>query len=433
MSFIMKKILNIMWKDINVQFRDWGALVLMIAAPLVLTVGLGLITGSFNRSADAPTISRIPMLIVDQDGGQLAVALIDVFQSEGLSELVAPEQWNDEPAALEAVRIGEAAALIVIPAGFSDSFIPDAATGILPEPVVLRVYGDPGSPIGAGVVRSITDEFTTRAQTGVTAIQISMSQLAASGAVAPAELPEIGRALGERLLGAGDAGAAGTAPSSLIRVRSESIATSGGEADFNPLSYFAPAMALLFLMYAVSLGARTLLTERREGTLARMLAAPVTPAQVLSGKVLGIFMTGFIQLAVLILLTTTLFQLNWGNPFGVLIVIVSAALAATGWGLLIAAASANAGQVASLGMALTLIFGILGGSFVQITLIWPGLETISRITPNSWAMDGFLSLALGEGLSAIITPVVALLVMAAILFTASAVVFRRRQSALLAG
>ena len=38
--------------------------------------------------------------------------------------------------------------------------------------------------------------------------------------------------------------------------------------------------ALLFLMYAVTLGARTLLAERREGTLARVLAAPVTSGQV---------------------------------------------------------------------------------------------------------------------------------------------------------
>lgn len=424
----MKKILTIMWKDVNILFRDTAALVLIILGPLVLTIGMGLVTGSFNQS-DAPTISRIPVILIDQDGGEIATALTDLFKSEELSDLLSPEMDNDEAAALDRVRDGEVAAVVVIPTGFSDSFIPDPATGETPEAIALRIYGDPGSPIRAGVVRSIADEFTNRAQTGVSTIQIAMTELATSGAVAPAELPAIGQAMGERLFSSEGSSAA---TGSLIAVRSESVATDG-EAGFNPLAYFAPAMALLFLMYAVTLGARTLLSERREGTLARMLAAPVTNGQVLSGKVAGIFLGGFIQLTVLIILTTMMFQLDWGNPLGVLLIIVSAALAATGWGLLVASASTNAGQVTSLGMALTLIFGILGGSFVPGQQMGPVFNALSRITPNSWAMDGFVSLASGEGLSGILLPVAALLAMAAILFIVSAAMFRRRQSGMLIG
>ena len=424
----MKKILTIMWKDVNILFRDTAALVLIILGPLVLTIGMGLVTGSFNQS-DAPTISRIPVILIDQDGGEIATALTDLFKSEELSDLLSPEMDNDEATALDRVRDGEVAAVVVIPTGFSDSFIPDPATGETPEAIALRIYGDPGSPIRAGVVRSIADEFTNRAQTGVSTIQIAMTELATSGAVAPAELPAIGQAMGERLFSSEGSSAA---TGSLIAVRSESVATDG-EAGFNPLAYFAPAMALLFLMYAVTLGARTLLSERREGTLARMLAAPVTNGQVLSGKVAGIFLGGFIQLTVLIILTTMMFQLDWGNPLGVLLIIVSAALAATGWGLLVASASTNAGQVTSLGMALTLIFGILGGSFVPGQQMGPVFNALSRITPNSWAMDGFVSLASGEGLSGILLPVAALLAMAAILFIVSAAMFRRRQSGMLIG
>jgi ABC-2 type transport system permease protein len=415
-----------MWKDVNVLYRDWAAIILIIAGPLVLTVGLGLVTGSFGADDNAPTIGEIPVLIVDEDDGQLATALIDVFTSEDLSELVAPELWNDAPTAQEEVRNGDAAAVIVIPAGFSDSFRPDTATGALPEPVTLQVYGDPGSPIGAGVVRSIAEEFAARAATNVAAVQIALTELARSGAVSPADLPAVGQAMGEQLLGGDES----TATASLIRVRAESTATSG-EGGFNALAYFAPAMALLFLMYAVTLGARTLLSERREGTLARMMAAPVTPAQVLGGKIAGIFLGGFIQLAALIALTTILFRLNWGDPLGVFLLVFAAALAATGWGLLIASASTNSGQISNMGMALTLIFGILGGSFVPNLQMGSVMDWLSRITPNRWAMDGFIALASGEGLSAVLLPVSALLLMAVILFAVSAALFRRRQTALL--
>ena len=425
----MNKILIIMWKDISLLWRDRTALILVIAGPLALTLGMGLVTGSFNRSDDAPAVSEIPVAIVDHDDGELAQPLIDLFTGPDLSDLVSAEVWEDEAAALEEVRAGRVAAVIVIPDGFSQSFVPDMTTGDSPAPVALQVYGDPGSPIRAGIVRSIAEEFTARAETGVTTIRLSLTELATSGAVPPEQLPDVGRALSEGLL----TGDASTSTSGLIRVRTETAAAGDDDQGFNLLSYFAPAMALLFLMYAVTLGARTLLSERREGTLARMLAAPVTPGQVLGGKVAGIFLGGFIQMAVLILLTTVMFRLNWGNPLGVLLLVAAAALAATGWGLLIASLSSNDSQISAMGMALTLIFGIVSGSFIPGQSFGPVMNAAARLTPNRWALDGFMSLAAGDGLAGIAAPVAALSVMAVVLFVASAMLMRRRQTDLLTG
>ncbi|MCW5864767.1 MAG: ABC transporter permease [Anaerolineae bacterium] len=420
----MNKILTIMWKDVRVLFQDWAAVALIIAGPLVLALGLGLVTGAFSNS-DAPTIGRIPVVLVDEDGGQLAAALVDVLTSDDLSDLLAVETLSDADAARARVAAGDASAAVLIPTGFSDSFTPDMATGEMPASVAVTVVGDPGAPVGAAVVRSIVEEFAARADTAVAGVRVGLTQLAGSGAVSPVELPAVGQSMAAAVF----ADSAAASAASVIRVETRNV-TATGE-SFNILAYFAPAMALLFLMYAVTLGARTLLSERREGTLARMLAAPVSSAQVLGGKVGGIFLGGFIQLAALILLTTLLWQLNWGNPLSVLLLVVAAALAATGWGLLIASLAANAGQITSLGMALTLLFGILSGSFVPLNDAWPVLDWLSRITPNRWAMDGFVALAAGEGGAAVLVPVAALLVMAAVLFAAAALFFRRRQGALL--
>jgi ABC-2 type transport system permease protein len=410
-----------MWKDVNVLFRDWAAVALIIAGPLVLALGLGLVTGGFGPTG-APTIGRIPVLIVDQDGGPIAVALSDVLGGDDLSDLVAVAVLADADQARARVADGEASAAVIIPPGFSDSFMPDMATGALPAAVAVAVIGDPGAPIGAAVVRGIVEEFTARVDTGVAGVRVALTQLATSGAVPPSQLAAVGQQM--------SAGLGNDTAATVIQVNRVSATTGANEA-FNPLAYFAPAMALLFLMYAVTLGARTLLAERREGTLARVLAAPVTAGQVLGGKVGGIFLGGFLQLGALILLTTLLFQLDWGNPLSVLLLVVAAALAATGWGLLIAAAAANAGQVSSLGMALTLLFGILGGSFVPLNDAWPALDLLSRITPNRWALDGFTALAAGEPAAAVYVPIAALLVMAVVLFAVAALIFRRRQGALL--
>jgi hypothetical protein len=53
------------------------------------------------------------------------------------------------------------------------------------------------------------------------------------------------------------------------------------ENDYNLMAYFAPGMAMIFLFFVMGAAARSLLTERSEGTLARMLAGPTTPSGVL--------------------------------------------------------------------------------------------------------------------------------------------------------
>src|SRR5690606_27954253 len=100
--------------------------------------------------------------------------------------------------------------------------------------------------------------------------------------------------------------------------------------------YFAPGMALMFLMFAVTYGGRSLLLENRTGTLPRMLQTPTAPAQILGGKVLGIFLTAIAQLTILIGGTSLLFRLDWGEPLGVVLLILAAAFAASGWGSFIA-------------------------------------------------------------------------------------------------
>ncbi len=112
-------------------------------------------------------------------------------------------------------------------------------------------------------------------------------------------------------------------------------------------------------------GARSWL-ERSQGTLPRLLVSPTSSAQVLGGKVLGIFFTGVAQVGILILASSVFFGVKWGDPAGVAVLILAAVFGATGWGMLITALARTPAQVGSIGSALMLIFGILGGSFINL-------------------------------------------------------------------
>ena len=116
----MKKILTIALKDVTLAFRDRAALILMLVAPFVLTLGLGFVTGRFSGAANSG-LSNIPVIIVNQDEGEIGEILVDVFISGDLDELLEPTFGDDVAAARKQVEEDDVAAAVIIPAGFSDS------------------------------------------------------------------------------------------------------------------------------------------------------------------------------------------------------------------------------------------------------------------------------------------------------------------------
>ena len=379
----MKKLLLIGIKDLKLMFRDRAALTFMLLAPFLLTIGMGVVTGRFSGGSTG--ISDIPVVIVNLDKGELGNALEDLFNSEDLAELMEPSASSDPEVARQLIESNDASAAIIIPSGFTDSIIPADGTVfgpdyVPPEPIQIEVYTNPSSPTSAGIVKAIVDDF------------ISFQSFDQS-------------------------------ESNAITLKKNTQGADAVELDL--LAYFAPGMALMFLMYTVSYGGRSILAERTEGTLPRLMISPTQVVQVLGGKVLGIFFMGTAQVSILILASAILFQVKWGNSIGVTVLILAAVFGSTGWGMLITSFARTPAQVASTGTVVMLIFSILGGSFISLENFPPIMQTISKITPNAWGLDGFTTLALGGTLSSLVEPIIALLVMGGVLFGIAVVLFNR--------
>jgi len=396
----MKKILAIGWKDLTLVLRDRAALILMLAAPFVLTLAMGFVTGRFSGTDVTTGLADIPVIIVNEDEGELGAALVDVLNSPDLAELLAPASVATEADARARVDEDEAASAVLIPAGFTSGTLPDPRTGATTDPVTIEVYANPNRPVGAGMVEIIVGAFLSEVETGQVSVSVTLAQLMAAGLLAPQEAAGAAPAIAERLVG----GAEGEALITLDRVSAE-----GAAETFDILAYFAPGMAMMFLMYTVAYGGRSVLAERTDGTLPRLMSTPTSAAQV----------------GVLVLATSVMFGLRWGDPLAVVVLVLAVAAAATGWGLLLASLARSPAQVGSLGAAMMILFGILGGSFFPTGGLPGWLTAAGKITPNAWGLDGFTALARGGDLGAIGLPLAALGVMAAVLFVAAVPLFRR--------
>ena len=389
----------------------------MLLAPFLLTIGMGFVTGRFSGGSSG--LSDIPVVIVNLDQDQLGNALADVFSSEELADLMEPSTSSDPEAARRLIDEDEAAAAVIIPEGFTRSIIPAEGTmfeadAAQPRAVQIEVYTNPSRPTSSGVVKAIVDEFISRVEEGRTSGMTSVLGLLQAGLLDPQNAESEARALFQDV---------DEAQSAALTLKTS---TEGAEAvEFDILAYMAPGMALLFLMYTVSYGGRSILAERSQGTLPRLLVSPTMASQVLGGKVLGIFLTGVAQVGILILASSMFFGVQWGDAAGLVVLILAAVFGATGWGMLITALARSPAQVGSVGSAIMLIFGILGGSFINLEQMPPLVRTVSKITPNAWGLDGFTTLALGGTLPNLVEPVSALLIMGALLFGVAVVIFSR--------
>ncbi|WKZ35506.1 MAG: ABC transporter permease [Anaerolineales bacterium] len=413
----MIKLILIGIKDLKIIFRDRAALIMMLLAPFLLTLGMGLVTGRFSGSSTG--ISDIPVIIVNLDQEQLGNALEEAFTGEELAGLVEPTLGKSPEAARQAIDEDTAAAAIIIPAGFTRSVIPQQGTfDEEPEALQIEVYANPARPTGAGIVKSIVDEFISRIEEGRISGQTSIFQMIISGRITPQQGEQAGMDMAQRL--------ENEPLDEALAIKLNTDTNEVEAVQFDVLAYLAPGMALMFLMFTVSYGGRSILAEKAQGTLPRLLVSPTVSAQILGGKVFGIYLTGVAQMLILIGATTLLFQLKWGDPLGVLVLVLAAVFGASGWGMFITALARTPAQVASVGSAIMLIFGILGGSFISLEMMPPAVQMVSKITPNAWALDGFTTLALGGTLPHLSTPITALLTMGMVLFVAAVILFGKK-------
>jgi ABC-2 type transport system permease protein len=342
--------------------------------------------------------------------------LVNVFQSPDLNELVSPSLQNDLAVAKTMVDSNQSAAVIYVPAGFSNSIIQSDPQASKIESVKIEFYSNPTMPTSVGVLRSILDQFINQVEIGRVSATVIVSQMLQSGIASPDQAAAIGAQAGMTI--------AQEERKSAIQINTN--LAEGEGIEFDILAYMAPGMAMMFLMFTVTYGARSLLVENRSGTLQRLLVAPTLPAYVLGGKFVGILLTAIAQLLILIGGTSLMFGLEWGDTLGVILLILAAAFGATGWGILFAAIFKTPGQIAVTGSAVMLLFGLLGGSFFDLSMLPDWIQTINKITPNSWANDGFYILSLGGKLKDIQSNLIALVIMGALLFAIASILISKR-------
>jgi ABC-2 type transport system permease protein len=196
------------------------------------------------------------------------------------------------------------------------------------------------------------------------------------------------------------------------------------------VSYYAGAVAVMFLLLAAVQGAVGLIEERRLGVYDRLLAGPSSLAAILFGKFLFLVAQGTLQAILVFVAAYALYGVNFIASFGswlVTTLIVAAATSSLALGLCVVCTSRQQAQVLS--TFVVLIISAAGGSMVPRFFLPPWLREAGWWTPNAWSIQAYSSaLTPGSSLEALVTAWGILMAMAAVAMLFTVLVSLRRRS-----
>lgn len=419
----MNKIWTIAWKDIYSTYSDRNLVLVMLAAPLAVATIIALAFGGLGGGGSP--ISNIPVAIVNLDQGSGGFNYGDIFvnafippadgggapastctlvQNDGtpapssgntLADLTEAVRLDDVAAARAAVDAGTYTAAIIIPADFTTRLTYAANKPI--EATTVEVYGNGGRTLAAGIIRSIAEGFVNQIVTGNVAVAATIDTMV--------QRAQTDLAFGAQFLAANATGSfqpdfscAFEPALNAVRVQQEVLRREGSSmsASASLLVVFGAAQAMFFTLFTGQGGILDIFQERRQGTLQRLIVSPTPRLAILVGKLVGTFVTCVTQLVFLFIALTLVasvlnggFLLIWGNNLLLVgLVILGAALAATGLGTFIAGLAKTPEQAGIYGSVISIGLSVLGGAFgfqlppniAQFSLLYWGTDAFQKLS-----------------------------------------------------
>jgi len=361
---------HITLKDLQLLMQDRRALVLLLVLPLLFISIVGMSTGQFlTREKES---EGFKIVVVDQNDSETSRSLISELQQQ--SELSAVTAASMD-AAFDVLRRGDASLILIIGSQFetrvddvrvSDIFnTKDGLTATGPSALDLSFETRFNS---GGIGRLLEAVLFSQVIKFVAPIAAKKNPLTRAWARSHDDDEDVIQS-----------------PSTSTPAVTEEHAP-----QYSVYLWVVPGFTVMFAFFVISVMARSFIIERDQGTLRRLLMAPIGSLSVLLGKTIPFYLTSVIQCSLLFVCGRLLFGMPWGSqPIYLIPVILCTSAAATSLGLLLATMVHTDQQVSSYGTTLILVLSSISGCFFPRELFPPMMKQISLFTPHAWSLKAF--------------------------------------------
>jgi ABC-2 type transport system permease protein len=380
---MMRRIAALAWLNLVQLVRNPTEVVAVVVLPLALTMVFG---SAFANVEGKPM--RLPL--VDEDESAYSLQVKELLEEE--------ESFDVEPMkraeAEQLVADGDVASAVLVAEGFGRALEEGDAE--------IQVAVDPAS----------TSAFAVTAV--VQGIAVRMSGNAAA-AEAVTTMPWVRTSYSQAYR---DANALWE-PKPPVSVSGQNVVASdvrGESVQATGITQSSAGFTVFFIMFVTFGGAGAILEEREQGTLRRLLVAPVNKPTLLSGKIVGIVITAAIQTLILTSAGALIFDVPWGEQWlANATILLAYILAVTGLAVFISTIVRSRDQFSGAAPIFSTGLAMLGGCYWSLDIVSPAMQTIAKMTPTGWAMIGLTDvLARNHGMEAVWLPAGILLAFAAV-------------------
>jgi ABC-2 type transport system permease protein len=391
---VIRELLRVEWISLR---RDRAALFLTFVLPIVFFSIFSLVLGSMDDDVEEVDLR---VLVVDLDDSEVSRSLTATLAShEALTVSTGPEprpagsgvagapdgRWSLE-AARDAVRRGDAEAAIVLPTGLGETFGDFEAA-----PPRVELLHDAANPMARHTISGLLQAAAFESSPGLLMEKGVAMFERFGGPLTPQQRQAVSLAA-PFLSGASPTAGSGRGLLEVAPVAAHDE-ESGDEEEASVIAYYAAGIAVMFLLFSMTGAAGGLLEEEERGTLERLLTSNVDMTTLLGSRFAFFTVMGLVQVLLMFVWGWAVFGLElWtaNRVLGVLAMSLVTAAAAAGFGLVLAAACRSRAQLGGLSTIVVLVMSALGGSMMPRFLMPDFMKTVSRLTLNGWALDGFL-------------------------------------------
>ncbi len=414
----MRSILTIILNDLKIFFSQRANLPGLLIIPVLLTLVIGWSLGQIGGGG--PTRLRVDLIDLDQTS--MSAKLIEDLRSANDAIVLCPLdndaedfcRLREEPLqlerAIERARTGRTSALIVIPAGFAAA---------LEEFEIFSVdYYSLSDPMQPGPVLQSLNAVLQRASTASMTTGVAaalLTNLTAAFELPPLETETLDGFLGALYLRSQEMLTEQPAP---VRFRVADAESASEDGSMNGFNQSAPGMGSLYVMFTVLGGMAVLLRERSQWTLQRLMALPLSRAQILGAKIGVYFSLGMIQYFIVFAVGAALGMDFGSSPAALLAVMAAFVLCITALTFALAPWIKSEGQARGLVLLLSLSLAPLGGAWWPLEIVPEFMQTLGHLSPVAWAMDGFHDLIWYNGGFIDVLPEIGVLISASVVLFA---------------
>ncbi|BCB03676.1 ABC transporter permease [Bacillus sp. KH172YL63] len=161
-----------------------------------------------------------------------------------------------------------------------------------------------------------------------------------------------------------------------------------------------PGYTIMFTFYIMISMVIGFVKDRDRGMVARIASTPLPLADYFIGKWIPFLLIVLIQITVLFGFGVIVYDLPLGDPLSLMILSLSLAFIVTGWGMALSVLV----KTENMGIAMTQIIALggamLGGLWIPVEYMPDLIQSISKLLPQYWAIEGYKEILLRNGTTA---------------------------------